>query len=155
MELRGADDLINRKMDMEKLAMIRDALQSDASFDGKQRITRLNLRGGEPYEDDYLAMYRNGSFVTEPRVLPPGRYKMILVGYGTKAGQEFPAMNLVINKKKIEEFYLDKRPHEFVFTTAGNEPVQVSLEFHNDAVIGNEDRNVFLKSLYVVPWPEK
>jgi hypothetical protein len=155
MTIRGTNDLTNRKMDVTRLSMIRDAILSGTSFDGNQSILMLSFKGGEPYQSDFQALYGNGTFSTEPQVLPKGKYKLIILGYGTKAGKEYPAINLFLNRKQIGEFYLKGNQQEFIFTAQEKVPIQFSLEFHNDAVLGNEDRNVFLKAIFVVPFAEQ
>lgn len=155
MELRGTKDLGNRKVDPKELSMIRDAILSGTTSDGNQRISMLSFTGGVPYQSDYQAMYANGTFATEPVFLPGGKYKLIIVGYGTKAGNEYPDMNLFFNSKQIGAFHLETNQQEFVFMAQDQVLVQFSLEFHNDAEIGNEDRNVFLKAIYAVPFAEK
>jgi hypothetical protein len=69
--------------------------------------------------------------------------------------QKYPAINLFLNGKQIGEFYLKGNQEEFVFTAQERVPIQFSLEFHNDAIIENEDRNVFLKAIFVVLFAEK
>jgi hypothetical protein len=155
MELRGTRSLSNRKLDPTKLSMIRDAILSGTSFDGKQQISMLPFTGGTPYQSDFQALYSNGVISTKPVVLPDGKYKLVIVGYGTKAGEEYPAIYLSLNGKQIGEFYLETDQKEFAFTASHNAPVQFSLQFHNDAVIGNGDRNVFIRAIYVVPFAEK
>jgi mannosyltransferase len=83
----------------------------------------------------------------ESRAIPlkPGNYRITFIMKGTKAGGVFPHINVELNAKKIGEITATPHFREYTFPfiqTAGQ--LTVSLDFDNDAIIGRQNRSVFI-----------
>ena len=82
-----------------------------------------------------------------------GRYKIAVTAYGSPAGRVWPEMSLRINGATIDSARVasaEAQVYMFVVKLPKGSG-RVVVTFDNDAVIGNEDRNLYLSKIEITP----
>ena len=82
-----------------------------------------------------------------------GEYKVAVAAYGSPAGGVWPQMSLRVNGATIDSVNVASatlRVYAFAVTCAKG-PAKVVVTFDNDAVIGNQDRNLYLARIEITP----
>lgn len=82
-----------------------------------------------------------------------GRYTVAVTAFGSPAGGVWPQMSLRINGATIDSVPVasaKSRVYVFVVKLAKG-PAKVVVTFDNDAVIGNQDRNLYLAKIEITP----
>ena len=84
-----------------------------------------------------------------------GQYKIAVTAYGSPAGEVWPKMSLRINDATIDSARVaSAKPQVYAFVVKlqlPKDPVKVVVSFDNDAVIGNQDRNLYLSKIEITP----
>ncbi len=96
----------------------------------------------------------NSSIISGAIKLKPGRYRLSIIHMGTKAAGVYPHINVLINEKNIGDFITNKSLSESHFQfeiKSGESEATIKLDFDNDLMANGEDRNAFIKSVFIVP----
>ncbi len=82
-----------------------------------------------------------------------GKYRIAVTAYGSPAGKVWPKMSLRVNDATLPPVdVVGAKPEVYVFVvTLGKGPTKVVVTFDNDAVIGKEDRNLYLAQIEITP----
>ena len=82
-----------------------------------------------------------------------GRYKVAVTAFGSSAGGVWPQMSLQINGATIDSVPVaNAKSQVYVFVVkCAKGPARVVVTFDNDAVIGNQDRNLYLSRIEITP----
>ena len=82
-----------------------------------------------------------------------GKYKVAVTAYGSPAGGVWPRMSLRINGATVDSISVaSAKPQVYAFVvTCARGPAKVVVTFDNDAVIGKEDRNLYLAAIEITP----
>ena len=83
----------------------------------------------------------------------PGLYEVRVLAYGSPAGKVWPRMSLQVGGSVVETINVTSAKLEVYKFDARlpKGPVKVVVTFDNDAVIGNEDRNLYISKLEISP----
>lgn len=105
----------------------------------------LKLTGGIRRKNGFFVLYDNGTIRADPVELSPGRYNIVISGYGTKLQNVYPEILLSLNGKIHDRFYLSElKEYVFPFQWSEKSQITLALQFVNDAMNSVEDRNVFI-----------
>lgn len=118
----------------------------------KTEIKNTTITGGDPFGDGYQALWTNSKITSQEMELPAGKYVLVLNGYGTKADEIFPLIEVFKNGEKIGVKTLSSsKNYNLPFTQKETSTVTFTLNFMNDSMneAQGEDRNVFIKSLKI------
>ena len=82
-----------------------------------------------------------------------GKYTVSVTAHGSAAGGVWPRMTLRINGTAISSVSVaSATPRVYTFTAmCAKGPAKVVVAFDNDAVIGKEDRNLYLATIEITP----
>ncbi|HYX09445.1 MAG TPA: carbohydrate-binding domain-containing protein [Bacteroidales bacterium] len=111
------------------------------------------LTTGEPLPAAF-ELYQNGALnFTIPekiRTLKQGTHTLIINAWGTRAGNSGPEMRIRIDRKVAGEFSVGLRKKNYRIDFESSQiPHEVTVLFTNNAHIGNEDRNLFVESIWL------
>lgn len=113
--------------------------------------------GGDPFADSTRVLWGNGSFQTQPITLRPGRYELMVTGYGTKVGPNRSHVNVYLNEKRLTDYLMadNLTAHSIPFNLEETAELQFRIEFDNDYSDPQtgEDRNIFVRSLEITNRP--
>ena len=86
-----------------------------------------------------------------------GQYEIAVTAYGSSAGEVWPKMSLRINGAAVSSINVTSaKPEVYTFILKLTEelqkgPMKVTIAFDNDAVIGKEDRNLYVAKIEITP----
>ncbi len=155
MEIRSLSPPHPSSFSANQFALLRDSVNSGLAYqmkdsDAGTTITPLDISERASPAYDHLALFGEGLVEADPVVLPAGKYKIVLVGYGTKAAREFPKVEFYMDRKIIGTLSVNEQDqYELPFQITNEKKVIFGISFINDDVIGKEDRNVFIQRIYV------
>jgi hypothetical protein len=155
MEIRSLSPPDPSSFSASQFALLRDSINSGLSFQMKEveeatQIVPLDISERTASAYDHLALFEEGLVEADPVVLLPAKYKIVLVGYGSKAGKDFPVVEFYLDRKLIGTLTISKLDqYELPFETTEEKKATFGLSLINDDQIGEEDRNVFIKRFYV------
>jgi len=122
------------------------------------KLNASNFFDKIPYEfDDNLYLYNNGFITSKSFQLGSGNYRMVIKSRSTPAN---PIQNVTghviyyINDKKIGNYFI--QPASFIygdtlpFSITEKKPFHIKIEFDNDVMLGDEDRNVIIRELKII-----
>jgi hypothetical protein len=97
-----------------------------------------------------IAIY-GGSLSTNPIKLQKGKYAVAVVSKGVPAGGVYPHIIFSVNEKVLGDYNTLRMfsSPSFTFDVAKDTAVSFKLTMDNDAIVGEEDRNTFIKVLHV------
>jgi hypothetical protein len=139
----------------KEFALLRDSVNSGFAYQIKEseadiKIIPLDISERASPAYDYYALFGEELVEADSVVLPKGRYRIVLFGYGNKAGEEFPKVEIFMDRKVIGTLSIsEQQEYELPFQITKERKVTFGISFVNDGVIGKEDRNVFIKRFYV------
>lgn len=97
----------------------------------------------------YIPIWNNANLDWELQ-LDPGEYVLQIVAHGSPADKTFPHLILKQNDKIVEQYFLsgEDRAHELRVRIDSTSGQRFTLQMDNDTMIGQEDRNAFIRSIY-------
>ena len=155
MEIRSLSPPDPSNFSARQFALLRDSVNAGLNFQLKEseeaiQIVPLDISARAAPAYNHLALFGEGLVEADPVDLPAGKYKIVLVGYGSKAGEEFPKVEFYLDRKLIGTLSVNKQDqYELPFQITAEKKVTFGISFINDDRVGKEDRNVFIKRLYV------
>jgi len=101
---------------------------------------------GGPNPGGGYNLWSNGSVTQPVRVAAAGVYTIKVRAWGSPAGGVWPEMALMIDGRSAKTVFVNRaQPADYTFTARLAQGIHdVGVAFLNDAVIGNEDRNLYL-----------
>lgn len=84
--------------------------------------------------------------------LPKGKYEIVVVSKGTRAGGAYPQNSLHVNGNKIGDFTSPKnysRSNAMAYEQKEDGQIQLRIHLENDAAIDKEDRNTFITKVLI------
>jgi endo-1,4-beta-xylanase len=101
---------------------------------------------GGPMPDGGWNLWSNGSVGQPVRIAAPASYRVIVRAWGSPAGGVWPEMALLVDGRAVQTATVDRAdPQDYQFRVdlaAGIH--EIAAGFLNDAVINQEDRNLYL-----------
>jgi len=98
-------------------------------------------------------LWSNGRLGQPVHIATAGKYKITIRAWGSPAGGGWPEMALLIDGKQLRQLTVNRaEPADYRFDadlTAG--PHEIAAAFLNDALIGKEDRNLYLQRITITP----
>jgi len=108
---------------------------------------------GGPLPGGGWNLWSNGRVGQPLRIISPGTYQVSVRAWGSPAASVWPKMALMVDSRTVKTVTVDKADradYEFlVELTAGLH--EIAAAFLNDAVVGKEDRNLYLERITVSP----
>jgi GH35 family endo-1,4-beta-xylanase len=108
---------------------------------------------GGPMADGAWNLWSNGSVGQPIRVATAGTYQVAIRAWGSPAANVWPEMALTVDGRIAKSFTVDRgEPADYRFEAelaAGIHEIAAALL--NDAVVGREDRNLYLDYLKIIP----
>jgi len=98
-------------------------------------------------------LYSSGRVGENLEVAKAGEYEVIVRAYGEAAGGVWPQMAIMVDGQTQSEQTVDSdKPADYRFTvTLRAGAFEVAAAFLNDAVIDDEDRNLYLDRITIIP----
>ena len=92
------------------------------------------------------------NIVSKPIFLKKGKYNIIIKSRGTPAEGVFPHNNVFINDNRLGDFYSGDQynNHTLFYELKQDTMITIKVDMDNDAVIGKEDRNTFIRNIYIL-----
>ena len=100
-------------------------------------------------------LWSNGRVGEYLRIAKGGQYRIVVVARGSRAGGVWPRMAVLIDGSPASTASVDsEKPagHTFLVKLAAGVH-EVAVAFTNDAVIGKEDRNLYVQTIEIHPPP--
>ena len=101
-------------------------------------------------------LWSNGQVGQPLRFATAGAYSIVARAWGSPAGGVWPEMALLVDGKSVKTATVATAEHDDyrfeVNVTAGIH--EIAVGFVNDAVVGDEDRNLYLERFTITPPPE-
>lgn len=102
--------------------------------------------------DGVWNLWSDGQISQSVRVIQAGAYRLSVRAYGSPAGGIWPEMSVLVDGVAVKTMTVD-RAAVADYTITAELPTgacEVGVSFLNDAVIGNEDRNLYVARLTIV-----
>ena len=108
---------------------------------------------GGPASGGGWNLWSNGHVGQPIRIATAGKYGVVVRAWGSPAGGVWPEMALLVDGRAVKTVSVDQaKPKDFAFqvelTTGDHE---IAAAFLNDALIGKEDRNLYLARITIIP----
>lgn len=114
----------------------------------------LRTEGG-PAAGGGWNLWTNGHVGEPMRIATAGQYRVVVRAWGSPAGGVWPEMALLVDGRAVTTVSVDQaeaRDYAFqVNLSAGDH--ELAAAFLNDALVGDEDRNLYLARITIVPPP--
>ena len=110
---------------------------------------------GGPHAGGGWNLWSNGRVGQPLRFAAPGTYAVVVRAWGSPAADVWPEMALLVDGRVIQTTTVGRRTpenHRFELNLAAGVH-EIAAAFLNDAVIGQEDRNLYLDRLTIIPPP--
>lgn len=110
---------------------------------------------GGPMPGGEWNLWSNGQVGQPVRVPADGSYRVVIRAWGSPAANVWPQMGLVVDGRIAESLTVDRgQPADYRFETELAAGIhEIAAAFLNDAVIGQEDRNLYLDRLTIISPP--
>jgi hypothetical protein len=110
---------------------------------------------GGPYAGGGWNLWSSGRVGQPLRFQNAGSYGVVVRAWGSVAGGVWPEMALLVDGKAVKTVTVGRRePEDYRFNMELSAGVhEIAVAFLNDALVGQEDRNLYLKQLTVTPPP--
>ena len=110
---------------------------------------------GGPYAGGGWNLWSNGRVGQPLRFQNAGSYGMVVRAWGSLAGGVWPEMALLVDGKAVKTVTVGRRePEDYRFDVDLAAGVhEIAAAFLNDALVGQEDRNLYLKRFTISPPP--
>lgn len=117
-----------------------------------RKLERSNV--GEDLDGGGQGLWANGTISGKYDFASDGEYELVVLAYGSKAQGVGPQITVSVGGKELETVTItagDRDPPQAVTIKAkvGRGEQIIAVSFDNDIVVGNEDRNLWLKSITV------
>jgi GH35 family endo-1,4-beta-xylanase len=134
------------------LAVICRATPAVAALIVEAEKAEIRTEGG-PYPGGGWNLWSNGRVGQSLRFQDAGTYGVIVRAWGSQAGGVWPEMALLVDGKAVETVIVGHRePKDYRFTVDLAAGVhEIAAAFLNDALVGQEDRNLYLQQLTITP----
>jgi len=98
-------------------------------------------------------LWSNGQVGEYVEFAAAGAYKVTVTAFGSPAGGVWPRMSILVNANRVETTTVaTDKPKAYTFQIkAAKGLAKVVVTFDNDAVIGNQDRNLYLSRIEITP----
>ncbi len=98
-------------------------------------------------------IWSNGHVGQAVKIAEGGKYTIVARAWGSKAGNVWPEMALMVDGDPGQSVTVKNvERSEYTFEAVLSKGThELAVAFMNDALIGNEDRNLFLESIVLVP----
>lgn len=100
-------------------------------------------------------LWSNGHVGQTIRITVPGKYGIVVRAWGSVAGGVWPEMALLVDGRPVKTVSVEgTKPKDYAFEvelTIGDH--EIAAAFLNDALIGKEDRNLYLARITITPPP--
>ncbi len=108
---------------------------------------------GGPMPDGAWNLWSNGSVGQPIRVATAGTYRVAIRAWGRPAANVWPEMALMVDGRIAKSITVDRgEPADYRFEAELAAGIhEIAAAFLNDAVVGREDRNLYLDYLKVIP----
>lgn len=106
--------------------------------------------GGSILPETKTVAIWNGSIQSQPVLLPPGKYNMVILARGDAGGGQYPHLNVYVNDKKTGDYFVTNNleGRRFIIEHPRTDSIRIRLEMDNDfAQPGQGDRNAFISSI--------
>jgi len=130
-----------------------------AEESGKRLVIRaedaaVKTAGGK-VESGGWNLWSNGRIGQPVRIASAGKYQVIVKAWGSKAADIWPEMALLIDDDVVTNVAVQSQERtDYRFEIAVSKGThEISVSFLNDALVGKEDRNLFVESITVIPPP--
>jgi endo-1,4-beta-xylanase len=126
--------------------------QADWVIQAEQAAVRTE---GGPNAGGGWNLWSNGRVGQPLRFAAPGTYAVVVRAWGSPAGGVWPEMALLVDGKVIQTVTVGRptpEDHRFDVDLAAGVH-EIAAAFLNDAVVGQEDRNLYLDRLTISPPP--
>lgn len=109
---------------------------------------------GGPYPGGGWNLWSNGR-VEQPIQIPQtGKYQVVVQAWGSSAGGIWPEMALLIDGQIKKTVSVTSDPKDYRLEMELTAEIhEIAVAFLNDAVIGKEDRNLYLKKITIISPP--
>ena len=99
-------------------------------------------------------LWSNGHVGQAIRITTAGKYGVVVRAWGSPAGGVWPEMALLVDGRAVKTVSVDQEPSPRttpfqVELTAGDH--EIAAAFLNDALVGKEDRNLYLARITIIP----
>ena len=130
------------------------AASASADFVIEARTAAIHTEGG-PYASGGWNLWSNGRVGQPLRFATAGTYGIVVRAWGSSAGGVWPEMALLVDGKAVKTVTVgraERADYRFdVHLAAGAH--EIAAGFLNDALIGKEDRNLYLERFTISPPP--
>jgi hypothetical protein len=108
---------------------------------------------GGPTPDGAWNLWSNGRVGQPIRIAAPGTYQVVIRAWGSPAANVWPEMALMVDGRIATSVTVGQdEPADFKFETGLTAGMhEIAAAFLNDAVVGREDRNLYLVHLTIIP----
>jgi len=108
---------------------------------------------GGPHAGGGWNLWSSGRVGQPLRCTSPGTYTVVVRAWGSPAAGVWPEMALLIDGRTIRTATVEHRtPEDYRFEVELKTGIhEIAVAFLNDAVVGQEDRNLYLDRLTIVP----
>ena len=98
-------------------------------------------------------LWSNGHVGQPIRIATAGKYGVVVRAWGSPAGGVWPEMALLVDGRAVKTVSVEgAKPKDYAFevelTTGDHE---IAAAFLNDALVGKEDRNLYLARITIIP----
>jgi GH35 family endo-1,4-beta-xylanase len=108
---------------------------------------------GGPVSGGGWNLWSNGHVGQPVRIATAGKYGVVVRAWGSPAGGIWPEMALLVDGRAVTTVNVNQaEPKDYPFQvelTAGDH--EIAAAFLNDGLIGNEDRNLYLARITIIP----
>jgi hypothetical protein len=105
--------------------------------------------------EKFVGIWSNDTIKAKPFNLSKGNYILSIYSKGTKAAGQFPLNSIILNGKKLGQFYSrnEIENNELYLKLAETTEVELQLKLENDLNENGEDRNTLIQqiNIYKVP----
>ncbi len=126
------------------------AAQADVVIPAEKAAIRTE---GGPASGGGWNLWSNGHVGQPVRIATGGEYGVVVRAWGSPAGGVWPEMALLVDGRAVKTVNVDQveaRDYSFqVELTTGDH--EIAAAFLNDGLIGNEDRNLYLARITIIP----
>ncbi len=108
---------------------------------------------GGPMPDGAWNLWSNGRVGQPIRVATAGTYQVVIRAWGSRAANVWPEMAFMVDGRIAKSLTVDRdEPADYQFETELAAGIhEIAAAFLNDAVVGREDRNLYLDHLAIIP----
>jgi GH35 family endo-1,4-beta-xylanase len=127
-----------------------NAAKADVVIQAEKATIRTE---GGPASGGGWNLWSNGHVGQPIRIATAGKYGVVVRAWGSPAGGVWPEMSLLVDGRAVRTVNVGQaKPKDYPFqmelTTGDHE---IAAAFLNDALVGKEDRNLYLARITIIP----